>query len=243
MIINESEIYPYKTSDLSDKDCLVIAPHPDDESIGCGGSIMKHVKDGSRVKVIFLTSGDKGDFRGVFGNDYLNLRRESALNALSLLGVGDYEFWGFKDRELLKEQDTIYEKVNMLVREFKPALIYVPSPYEAHPDHRVAASIGWRIHNEINISVAFCELLMPLYPNILVDISEEFDTKEAAIQCYRTELYYNDYSDKIKGLNRFRTATLPSAIKYAEAFVMLDRKSGEGIALTLLKKLLASNDT
>ncbi len=243
MIINESEIYPYEATDISDRDCLVIAPHPDDESIGCGGSIVKHTRKGSRVKVIFLTKGDKGDFKGIFGSEYQDLRRKSAVEALTFLGVRDYEFWEFKDRELLNEKDVVYKKIEGLLNRNTPSLIYVPSPYEAHPDHRVAASIGWQIHKKTGINVIFYEALMPLYPNMLVDISEEFKIKETAIQCYKTELYYNDYADKIKGLNRFRTATLPTTIKYAEAFVMLDGKSGEGIALTLLKKLLASNDT
>ncbi len=67
MIINESEIYPYEASDLSDKDCLVIAPHPDDESIGCGGSIIRHIKRESYVHIVFLTSGDKGNFKETGG--------------------------------------------------------------------------------------------------------------------------------------------------------------------------------
>lgn len=65
-MLNEPDIYPYSVSDLSRKDALVIAPHPDDESLGCGGSIAKHIKAKSRVKVIFLTDGDKGDFEGRF---------------------------------------------------------------------------------------------------------------------------------------------------------------------------------
>ncbi len=239
MIISESEIYPYQTSDLSDKDCIVIAPHPDDEAIGCGGSIIRHIKKGNRVKVIFLTPGDKGDFMGIFGDDYLKIRHESALKAISILGVENYEFWEFSDRELWKKKDIIYERIKERVREFKPGLIYVPSPFESHPDHRVAASVIWQIYNETGISAVFCELLMSLYPNILVDISEEFKKKEEAIRCYKTELHYNNYVDKIEGLNRFRTATLHSKIKYAEAFLLLDRETSEKPSAKLLKNLIA----
>ena len=69
------------------------------------------------------------------------------------------------------------------------------------------------------------EVLMPLYPNALVDISNEMAQKESAIRHYSTELYYNDYVYRVEGLNRFRTATLPSETKYAEAFVLLEAAS------------------
>jgi LmbE family N-acetylglucosaminyl deacetylase len=240
MIINETEIYPYLTSDLSDKNCIVIAPHPDDESIGCGGSIVKHIKNGSRVKILFLTSGNKGDFKRAFGDDYIRIRRESALKAVSILGAKDYEFLEFRDRELYKGKSIIYEMIKKRIEEFQPELIYVPSPYEAHPDHRVAALIAWQIFNETGIGIAFYELLMSLNPNILIDISDEFRKKKEAIRCYRTELRYNNYIDKIEGLNRFRTATLDSHVKYAEAFLMLDQNHSKDTSVILLKNLIAT---
>lgn len=239
MIMNESEIYPYEATDISDRDCIVIAPHPDDESIGCGGSIVKHTRKGSRVKVIFLTKGDKGDFKGIFGSEYQNLRRKSAVEALTFLGVRDFEFWEFKDRELLNEKDVVYKKLKASFENFKPELIYTPSPYEAHPDHRVAASIGWQLYKENNIDVAFYEVLMPLYPNILVDISDEFKAKESAIKCYKTELFYNDYFSRVEGLNRFRASTLNSDVKYAEALLMAGNEAGgKDLAVRLLRHLM-----
>ena len=238
MIINESDIYPYKTADLADKDCLVIAPHPDDESIGCGGSIARHIKQGSAVTVVFLTSGDKGDFMGIFGPGYPDRRRDSALNALSILGVKEYEFWGFRDRELYTVRDILSDRIEKRIRSLRPQLIYVPSPYEAHPDHRVAAFLGWEVCRKTNIPVCFYEALIPLYPNVLVDISEEFRIKEAAIRCYTTELHYNDYADKMAGLNRFRSATLPASVRYAEAFVFVDGTNHGETAVQLMKNFM-----
>ena len=66
------------------------------------------------------------------------------------------------------------------------------------------------------------EIIIGLYPNILVDITNEIEKKKKAMKCYYTELYYNNYFDKIIGLNRFRTLTLAETVRYAEGFILID---------------------
>jgi len=222
MFKSESDIYPYSVTDLSKKDALVIAPHPDDESLGCGGSVARHIKDGSRLKVIFLTNGEMGDFEGKFGKDYVEIRRRSAQNAMHTLGVKDFEFWGYGDRRLHLSVQEVREELLRTIESFSPSLIYAPSPLEVHPDHKIAFRIVWDIREKLRINIAFYEVLMALYPNVLVDITGEMEQKKRAIESYFTEVYYNDYITKVEGLNRFRTATLPKNIKYAEAFFLLE---------------------
>ena len=238
MILNEPEIYPSITTDLSDRDSLILSPHPDDESIGCGGSIIRHVKRGSRVKVIFLTSGEKGDFEQVFGEHYTGKRRDSAMQALSALGVKEFEFLDFNDRGLYQVKDEALVRVREAVKSFRPGLIYAPSPFEAHPDHRTASGIGMELYNESGIDTAFYEVLMPLYPNILVDISGVYESKETALKCYDTENYYNKYVSLAEGLNRVRTATLGSEIRYAEAFVLFNEEYRAGRSCRFLQEII-----
>lgn len=221
MPIKESDIYPFSVTDISSKDALVIAPHPDDESLGCGGSIIKHVQAGSKVKIIFLTNGDKGDFMGKFGSNYMDIRRKSAVKAMKVLGVDDFEFWGFQDRELYYSKQEILNRLKKLFETFYPSIIYLTSPFEAHPDHKATFDIGCDL-KEFNGKLVFYEVLMALYPNMLVDITNQFKKKQKAIKQYKTEIYYNDYIEKITGLNRFRTTTLPKNVKYAEAFFAID---------------------
>jgi LmbE family N-acetylglucosaminyl deacetylase len=237
MILNETDMYPYSLMDLSDRDCLVIAPHPDDESIGCGGSINKHVRQGSRVKVIFLTDGQKGDFNNVFGDGYTGKRRDSAVRALSALGIKEYEFLGFEDRGLYQVRDKLFSRTRRIVETFRPGIIYVTSPYEANPDHRAASYAGMELFNVTGIDTAFYEVLVPLYPNGLVNITEEYPTKESAIKCYDTELYYSDYLYRVEGLNRMRTATLTPEIRYAEALVLFNDEFREGVPCRLLREM------
>ena len=238
MFKNESEVYPYSVTDFSQKDALVLAPHPDDESLGCGGSIARHVKAGSRVKVIFHTDGDRGDFEGRFGEEYVEIRRQSAQKAMEILGVKDYEFWGYRDRNLDATGEDIANTLFSVVEAFSPSLIYAPSPFEAHPDHRALFKIAWKLRERLDITLVLYEVLMALYPNILVDITNEVGQKKKAIESYHTEVYYNDYVSKVEGLNRFRTATLPDTVKYAEGFILIEKGS---LPVSLPLKLLAAS--
>ena len=232
----EEQIYPYTVTDFSTMDALVLAPHPDDESIGCGGSIVKHTRAGSRVKVIFLTNGDQGDFEGRFGKDYLTIRLQSAEKALSILQVKEHEFWGYGDRVLSSKLDEVIERLSSVIKSFSPSVLYAPSPFDIHPDHRTAFLIAWKIYKNIPLKLLLFETLVPLYPNILVDITNEWLSKKCAIESYWTELYYTNYTEKIEGLNRYRTATLSRDVLYAEAFLLADpEKTADN---TLQQKLL-----
>ncbi len=234
----EEQIYPYIVRDFSDKDAIVLAPHPDDESIGCGGSIVKHIKAGRKVKVIFLTKGGKGDFEGRFGMDYLKIRIECAEKALGVLGVKGYEFWEYEDRELFSAKNEIIKRLIKVTDDFLPSIIYAPSPFELHPDHRATFSIAWNLIKKRPFHLLLYETLVPLYPDTLVNITDEWKYKKRAIESYWTELYYNNYSEKIEGLNRYRTATLSKEVLYAEAFQSVNPE--ELFKDTIQSKLLHS---
>ena len=90
----EEKLIPYHATDLTGKKVLVFAPHPDDETIGCGGSLALHIKAGDPVKVVFLTNGAKGDSSGEIAKEsYVELRKDEANKACAFLGVTDLEFW------------------------------------------------------------------------------------------------------------------------------------------------------
>jgi LmbE family N-acetylglucosaminyl deacetylase len=136
------------------------------------------------------------------------------------------------------------ERLQQTINYFNPSVIYAPSPYEAHPDHRTAFRLAWEIKDKFEISCVFYEVLMAVYPNVLVDITDEMKSKIDAIECYHTEVYYNDYVEKITGLNRFRTATLPQDVKYAEAFVSVDKSLNLTVspALICFASVMENND-
>ena len=78
---------------------LAISPHPDDESIGCGGTLRRHVADGDAVRVVFLTSGEKGG-RDTDLAKMARLREEEARCAARILELEKIEFWQEPDGAL-----------------------------------------------------------------------------------------------------------------------------------------------
>jgi LmbE family N-acetylglucosaminyl deacetylase/glycosyltransferase involved in cell wall biosynthesis len=216
----EEQLIPFQSADLTGRRVLVLAPHPDDETIGCGGSLSFHVDSGDPVKVVFLTNGAKGDTSGETEKGrYVALRRGEAKNACDILGLTDLEFWPYEDRSLAGSRGALPRMMDLLKR-YRPELVYAPSPLEFHPDHRAAcfllcdAMSGTHFHFE----VAFYELGQPVCVNTLVDITPVLDRKNRAISCYQSQLKEQPYGDIVMGLNRYRSMTLPEGVTHAEGF-------------------------
>ena len=79
------------------KNILVLSPHPDDESIGCGGTIRKHVLEGDTVEVIVLTSGERGGHTAISEEELIRIREQESMKARDILGVHSLEFWSQPD--------------------------------------------------------------------------------------------------------------------------------------------------
>src|SRR4051794_39859651 len=121
------------------KHVLVISPHPDDESIGCGGTIRRHVVNGDQVQVIFLTSGEKGG-HGRTESQTIKLRERESAAAQRILGVQRIEFYRESDGALRSRPALIKRLVDTL-RIWRPKIIYVPHAHEMHTDHRAAVRL------------------------------------------------------------------------------------------------------
>lgn len=203
---------------------LVVAPHPDDESLGCGGSLVKHCAHGDSIKVVFLTAGEKGDFDRRYGDEYVKQRRSDAVKALAKLGVSDCLFLDLPDQGLTAQREILERKLTSVLKEYLPTLIYAPSPWEPHHDHRTAFYAVYNLVREIVRPpvLALYEVGAPLiFPDVVVDVTTEMARKREAIASYRTEHHYQDYQTIIEALNIHRTYGLDRSVRHAEAFTLL----------------------
>ena len=221
---------PVETSDLTGCRVLVLAPHPDDESLTCGGSLVRHTRSGDPVKVVFLTDGSKGNFTQEYSDrGYVELRRQEATEACRILGIHDLDFWDQPDRALAVEPETISALCSLL-NDYEPGLVYAPSPQEFHPDHRAAAQLLWRAieRSGIETRVAFYESNRPIHVSHLVDIGEVVQTKTRACDAYASQLRHHPYTELATALSRYRSLTLPLSVKHAEGFFVLSSSEMRG---------------
>jgi LmbE family N-acetylglucosaminyl deacetylase len=222
-VLIEAEAIPYEPALLRGERLLVLAPHPDDEVIACGGLVAQHLRENRAVRVVIATNGAQaGD---------ATTREEESRRGLASLGTPDLVFLGFPDRGL---DDDVAPRLREQLLEFRPDLVLVPSPVEIHPDHlALSRAFCELIQHDATLfadlaitRVAFYEVSSPLLrPNALVDISDVADAKFAAIEEHASQLAVRDYVAYARGLNAFRTMTLPAGIRFAEAYFVVELPS------------------
>lgn len=204
---------------------LVFAPHNDDEVLGVGGTIFKHVTDGDEVTICEITSGPRYE-----------LLQEEARLAHKVLKVKNSVFLNLPVGQLrIMVQSEINDKISNIVKEIQPEIVYIPFIGDMHMDHREtteSALVALRpIHcnsvKEIYMYETLSEtgwnLSVPdktFIPNVWVDITECFSKKIEAMKCYKSQIC--DYphprsSESIEALAKYRGSTV--GVKYAEGFM------------------------
>lgn len=186
---------------------LVISPHPDDESIGCGGALRAHVLAGDEVRAVFLTSGEGGG-HGLSPQETARVREDEARAAAQILGLAEVTFWREPDGGL-QVTDHLTRRLAEYSDQWRPRLIYVTHEREMHSDHRAAAALVSRAVAEMRGAppplVRMYEVWTPLQEiDEIIDISEFLETKIAAVQAHRSQCNILSFDEAVRGLNRFR---------------------------------------
>jgi N-acetylglucosamine malate deacetylase 1 len=205
---------------------LVVAPHPDDESIGCGGTVCLHRRRGDRVRVAFLTSGERG-IDGVPPEAARSIREAEAAEALDVLGVDRMDFLRLPDLGLAEAAEPAARSLGEVLRADPPGLIYLPHAEEAHPDHEAAlpivrAALARAFPGGPLPELRAYEVWTPMaaygWPE---DVSAFMARKLRAVRCYRSQLRAFCYDRAVRGLNQFR-GCLAARCRYAEVFRYVD---------------------
>jgi len=130
------------------RSCLVVAPHPDDETLGCGVTIMRKLDAGTPVKVAIATDGRRSsDSKVMSAEELVRVRRQEALEATGRLGLGpdDVVFLDFEDQGLADNLAELTERLAALVEGFRPEELLVASVLDHHPDHHAVGQAARRL--------------------------------------------------------------------------------------------------
>lgn len=139
---------------------LILAPHPDDEALGCGGFISRLCNDGNAPHIVILTGGG-GSLRGhsdLPESEVVKARRQLTLNSASELGLpeSNIHFLDFIDSHIADEPKEEIEKLRDLILQLNPSAIFVPHSGEGWPDHIAAREIGINLAPEGTDVYEYC---------------------------------------------------------------------------------------
>jgi N-acetylglucosamine malate deacetylase 1 len=208
------------------KKILVIAVHPDDEVLGCGGTIFKHRSQGDDVKVLFISGGNED-------------QKSYILEVTSMLDVS-YENLDLPDMYLADMSlNEIIPMIAKCINEYKPEVLYIPNRSDVHSDHRaifeamIPFSKSFRypyikeiymceVHSETDLALPLIE--NTFQPNCFVDISAYWEMKKKAMLVYESELLEYPLTrsmSSIEAKNRYKGSLI--SVEYAEAFQILKK--------------------
>lgn len=195
---------------------LVLSPHPDDDVLGMGGTMIQHRKNGDAVHVTYITSGERG-VPGEPADRVLVMREAEAGVAAQITGAGPLMFWREPDGGF--KATTDHRRMLMRYLESQQIdLVYAPPLNDSHPDHIETARLASYVCRRANIPLQYYETWTPITrPVIMHDITAEITAKRAAINCHQSQMLRNPFLEAMTALNHYRGLMLKRSM-YAEVF-------------------------
>lgn len=213
---------------------LVIAPHPDDEVLGCGGVMARHASENDDVQVLIVTRG----IQELFTVEQVEQVRQELREAHSILNVSGVQFLDFPAPRL----DTtpgyeLADAIAKVIHSMRPDVIYLPHRGDLHSDHRAvyhATLVASRPIDNCSVRRLLCfETLsetewgspfpdQSFVPTVFIDITDYLDRKLEAFTCYRSQVREPPHPrslESIKSLARLRGSTV--SVGAAEAFMLV----------------------
>jgi len=209
---------------------LVLAPHPDDDVIGCGGAILYHLKNEDPVKVIYLTDGSGGlpqqkmRLAPSEKRELKDKREDEAKQAAQALGLQDLVFWRFADGKFTLNKTTL-KLMQGVLGDYRPEIIYAPAFSDPNSDHIETTKLLVEAIKTLGFDTTILsyEVWSPVFANRIVNVEKVYDKKIEALKAHQSQLECRGYFEAIVGLNQYR-AGMYNAGKYAEAFFECNKK-------------------
>ena len=181
---------PRPWASLGGQRVLVVAPHPDDEVICCGGTLIRHRRNGDLLCVVYVSDGSRSRALGLHREQMAVRRRQEAMQAIHALGVHRYEWFGLAEGEW--EMADFQARLDRVMIEFCPDILYTPSRIDFHPEHcRVAhgiASILLQCRYPTVVRIYQTQIpLTRLLTNVIADVSDIMDVLQHACKVYETQ--------------------------------------------------------
>lgn len=218
-------------SSYTGKRVMIVAPHPDDETLGVGGTIAKYSAQGADIFVLIVS----GHLPPLYSRKDYDKTVHEAQSAFKLLGVSQSEFLEIPATMInSKPLHKVNGRISKIINDFKPHIVFCPYP-DRHIDHRLifdSVMVATRpvgVGRDIEILAAYETLsethwnaphIEPNFtPNWVVDITEQIDNKLDALSCYKSQI--SDFPgprsiEAVEALAKFRGTQ--AGFGYGEGF-------------------------
>ena len=213
------------------KRILLISAHPDDMEIGMGGTAAKLAQKGHSIVSIVITDGRRSPDPDSIGQDEMaKLRKVEGERACAALGISETQFFGFETVATEAASSEATQQLVKVVDQFRPDEVFTLHPeLDRHASHRSAGTITVEAVRKANSKAELWAYeVWGLFPSWdrFEDISDQLETKIAAIKEHRSQIAAVQYEEGIEGLNRWRAVFADphqekSPAKYAEVFIRL----------------------
>ena len=214
---------------------VVVALHPDDETLGCGGTLLKHKNSGDEIHWMICTETKKEDG---FSSEKVEARNKEiskvaamySFDSIHRLGLSTTKVDEYTVSELISKVSSVFQKV-------RPTILYLPFKSDAHSDHRymfdaiysctkvfrypyIKAIYMMEVLSETEFSLSTKE--NSFIPNVFVDVSKYFFEKKKIMKVYESELGEHPFPRSIKSIDALAVLRGSTAgCEYAESFMLL----------------------
>ena len=227
------------------KRAIVFAPHPDDETLGCGGTIAKKLSEGYDISVVFLTDGryaliELGISSKPTPLEMKEMRREDALRAAKILGLREKNliFLDFEDKSLDKHSGLVQEKIVETLQDVSPVEVFFPQAKEYNIDHRATNRIVRRAIEKSEVHPIEYQYIIawkfPLYLLLHVVNEGAFDLLMSKV--LEGDLVHVDISEllhlKIRAIREYNS----------QITVLSDKQKRPAIKNSFLKRFMKSHE-
>ena len=190
------------------KNILILAPHQDDDIIGCGGTLLKSSKSGADVHTIYLTDGASPKMTGKSRTQYINIRNQEAEKVWEKLNGSKPTFMNLPTRQDIDVNATIIQ-LRKLIIERNPDCVFVPHFLELPSDHKRTAYLFaevLRTTPKLNIQEVWSyQVTSMIAPNIGIDITDVEQTKYDLMLLWESQNKMFNYAHRARGLNAANT--------------------------------------
>jgi N-acetylglucosamine malate deacetylase 1 len=220
------------------KQVLVVAPHPDDETLGCGGTLLRHKSDGDKIHWLILTniSEEEG-----WPKKLVNARQKEVKKVMAKYGFSSITMLDLITTKLdIYPISDIIGKISIVFNNIKPNIIYLNHRNDIHTDHQIAFKAV--ISCTKNFRYPFISRILmyetlsetdhappiieaAFLPNVFINVTDYFEKKCEIMKLYENEMMPAPFPrsiDIMKSLAKYRGSHIGK--KYAEAFMLVEER-------------------